>query len=84
MTNEHNTPLTPAAYKKLNHILELAQITYELICDEQDVAVLDDVMPAIWPSVNTLAIHTVNTNWFPGWETVKAPAIVDWKSSQSA
>src|SRR5436190_20046717 len=46
-----------------------------------DVVVLDDVPPAIWPSVNTLAIHCANTNWFPGWETVKTPAIVDWKST---
>ena len=46
-----------------------------------DVVVLDDVMPVVWPSVNTLAIHTVHTNWFAGWETVKAPAIVDWKST---
>src|SRR5207248_5606592 len=46
-----------------------------------DVVVLDDVMPAVWPSVNTLAIHTVSTNWFASWETVKAPAIVDWKSA---
>ena len=48
-----------------------------------DVVVLDDVMPAVWPKANTLAIHTVNTNWFPSWETVKTPTIVDWKEAHS-
>jgi hypothetical protein len=48
---------------------------------EYDIVVLDDVMPAVWPKINTLAMHVANTNWFPGWETVKSPAIVDWKSS---
>lgn len=46
-----------------------------------EVVVLDDVVPAVWPSANTLAIHTASTNWFPGWETVSAPPIVDWKSA---
>jgi len=46
-----------------------------------DAVVLDDVIPAVWPAVNTLAIHTANTNWFPGWETIQTPAIVDWKST---
>src|SRR5438093_902646 len=46
-----------------------------------DVVVLDDVIPTVWPSVNTLAIHTADTNWFGGWETVKSPPIVDWKSA---
>ena len=46
-----------------------------------DVVVLDDVMPAVWPAVNTLAIHTVNTNWFPNWSTVASPPIVDWKNA---
>ena len=46
-----------------------------------DLCVLDDVTPAIWPRVNTLAIHTASTNWFPGWDTAKTPAIVDWKSA---
>src|SRR6185295_6537407 len=35
--------------------------------------------PTVWPTPNTLAIHVVNTNWFGGWDIVKAPAIVDWK-----
>jgi len=46
-----------------------------------DLVVLDDVLPAVWPKGNILAIHTVNTNWFGGWETVKGPAIVDWKNT---
>jgi hypothetical protein len=46
-----------------------------------DMVVLDDVMPAVWPAVNTLAFHTANTNWFSGWETVKTPPIVDWKNT---
>jgi len=46
-----------------------------------EIVVLDDVMPAVWPAVNTLAIHTANTNWFSGWETVKTPPIVDWKNT---
>src|SRR5205085_12273126 len=46
-----------------------------------DVVVLDDVTPVVWPSVNILAIHIANTNWFAGWQTLKAPPIVDWKST---
>jgi len=46
-----------------------------------DIVVLDDVLPAVWPKVNVLAIHTAPTNWFSGWEMVKSPAVVDWKTS---
>ena len=46
-----------------------------------DLVVLDDVVPAVWPKVNTLAIHTASTNWFAGWDTAKSPPIVDWKSA---
>jgi Ca-activated chloride channel homolog len=46
-----------------------------------DVVVLDDVIPTVWPAVNTMAIHTVNTNWFPTWSTVSMPTIVDWKNA---
>jgi hypothetical protein len=46
-----------------------------------DLVVLDDVIPAVWPRANVLAIHTASTNWFPGWDTAKAPPIVDWKSA---
>jgi hypothetical protein len=46
-----------------------------------DLVVLDDLIPAVWPKVNTLAIHTASTNWFAGWDTAKSPPIVDWKSA---
>jgi hypothetical protein len=46
-----------------------------------DLVVLDDVIPVVWPKVNTLAIHTASTNWFAGWDTAKSPPIVDWKSA---
>ena len=46
-----------------------------------DFVVLDDVVPAVWPAVNTLAIHTARTNWFASWTPVKTPAIVDWKNT---
>jgi hypothetical protein len=46
-----------------------------------DVVVLDEVIPAIWPRANILAIHVAHTNWFPSWDTVKTPVIVDWKNS---
>jgi len=46
-----------------------------------DIVVLDDVIPSKWPKCNLLAFHTVNTNWFPAFQTVKSPAIVDWKST---
>src|SRR5437879_3457379 len=29
-----------------------------------DVVVLDDLTPSVWPKLNMLAIHTMNTNWF--------------------
>ena len=46
-----------------------------------DVVVLDDVTPAVWPNLNVLAIHTMNTNWFNSAGSVDGPAIVDWKSA---
>jgi hypothetical protein len=46
-----------------------------------DLVVLDDVVPTVWPKISTLAIHTAGTNWFSGWDTAKAPPIVDWKSA---
>ena len=46
-----------------------------------DLVVLDDVTPAVWPRLNTLAIHTMNTNWFSSVGSVEGPAIVDWKST---
>ncbi len=44
-----------------------------------DFVVLDNVVPAVWPKANTLALHVVDTNWFTGVTRVEAPAIVDWK-----
>ncbi|MFM1769000.1 MAG: hypothetical protein RJA22_1529 [Verrucomicrobiota bacterium] len=46
-----------------------------------DIVVLDDVVPAAWPQANLLALHVARTNWFPAWETVRAPAIVDWATT---
>ncbi len=46
-----------------------------------DIVVLDDVMPAVWPKVNTLAIHTAQTNWFTQLTTVQNPSFVDWKNT---
>ncbi len=46
-----------------------------------DVVVLDAVVPAIWPRANILAINVASTNWFPTWQSVKNPLIVDWKNS---
>jgi hypothetical protein len=46
-----------------------------------DLVVLDDVIPVVWPRASVLAIHTASTNWFAGWDTAKAPPIVDWKSA---
>ena len=49
--------------------------------EEFDVVVLDEVIPAFWPRANILAIHVATTNWFPTWDTVKTPVIVDWKNA---
>jgi hypothetical protein len=46
-----------------------------------DFVVLDSVTPAVWPNGNVLAIHVVNTNWFPQVSTLEAPPIVDWRSA---
>ncbi|HEY0455139.1 MAG TPA: VWA domain-containing protein [Verrucomicrobiae bacterium] len=46
-----------------------------------DIVVLDDVLPIVWPEVNTLAIHVIGTNLFNNWSAVAAPPIVDWKTS---
>jgi Ca-activated chloride channel homolog len=46
-----------------------------------DIVVLDDVMPAVWPQGNLLAIHTAQTNWFAAMSTVANPMIVDWKNT---
>ena len=50
--------------------------------EEFDLVVLDDVVPAIWPKPNLLAIHVANSNWFDtGWTTVQQPTAVDWKNT---
>jgi hypothetical protein len=46
-----------------------------------DIVVLDNLIPAVWPQVNLLAIHTAQTNWFPSLQSVQNPLIVDWKST---
>jgi len=47
-----------------------------------DLIVLDNVVPTQWPTINTLAIHTVAPNWFEDSPVpVKGPAVVDWKST---
>lgn len=46
-----------------------------------DLVVLDDVSPSAWPNLPTLALHTVNSNWFGQWSKSEAPAIVDWKNN---
>jgi Ca-activated chloride channel homolog len=47
-----------------------------------DTVVLDDVAPSAPPSLNTLAVHTVFTNWFDrGFTPVENPQIVDWRNT---
>lgn len=48
----------------------------------QDLVVLDDVTPTVWPKANLLLVHVVNTNLFPDGSTnVENPSIVDWKNT---
>jgi hypothetical protein len=47
---------------------------------QYDFIVLDDVLPAVWPKGNVLAINVANTNWFEGApQTLDSPPIVDWR-----
>ncbi len=46
-----------------------------------DFVVLDDVPPARWPEANLLAIRVAPTNWFETTGTVRAPPIIDWKTT---
>ncbi len=48
-----------------------------------DMLVLDDVMPALWPKIPTLAIRASATNWFEASGSVEAPAVVDWRGSHA-
>jgi len=46
-----------------------------------DLTVLDDVLPAAWPSNNVMAIRSAPTNWVEPTGRVEAPQIVDWKNT---
>lgn len=48
---------------------------------EFDLVVLDDVLPAVWPAGNILAIRSARTNWVEITGRVEAPAIVDWRNT---
>jgi hypothetical protein len=48
-----------------------------------DLVVLDNIIPAVWPKPNLIAINVVHTNLFDGWTRAEAPPIVDWKSSHA-
>jgi Ca-activated chloride channel family protein len=46
-----------------------------------DLVVLDDVTPSVWPTANLLAVRVAETHWFETTGTLRAPAIVDWRST---
>lgn len=46
-----------------------------------DLVVLDDVTPTVWPAANVFAVRVSGTNWFDHTGPIRAPAIVDWRSS---
>jgi len=46
-----------------------------------DVVVLDDVAPTVWPKGNVLAVRSAEPGWFEMTEVVRAPPVVDWKTS---
>jgi Ca-activated chloride channel family protein len=48
-----------------------------------DIVVLDNIEPAVWPTVNTLAFRAANTNWFGPISTLETPAIVDWRHAHA-
>lgn len=80
LVSKGNRFLEKAIKTAPNVELEIAT-TYLDSKKNYDVVVLDDVVPASWPSENTLAIHVATTNWFPGWKNLTAPPIVSWKNS---
>ncbi len=47
----------------------------------RDIIILDNLTPQKWPEGNVMAINTVHTDWFTDWDSIQAPAVVDWKSS---
>jgi Ca-activated chloride channel homolog len=71
--------------KALRSVANVELSVTQLLADSArgfDLVVLDDVVPAVWPEGNTLALHTASTNWFAGgWGRAEAPDIVDWKST---
>lgn len=46
-----------------------------------DIAVIDGIRPAIWPSCNVIVINQFDPTWFAQVEEIEAPAIVDWRST---
>lgn len=46
-----------------------------------DIAVIDNVAPAVWPSGSVLAFRSAPTNWVEIAGTIDAPGIVDWKNT---
>jgi len=46
-----------------------------------DVVVLDDVAPTVWPRGNVLAVRVAEPDWFEATGAVRAPPVVDWKST---
>lgn len=46
-----------------------------------DLVVLDNILPAVWPKPNIIAINVASTNLFSSWNRIDGPPIVDWKSS---
>jgi len=46
-----------------------------------DIVVIDGVQPDTWPSANLLAFKAWDTNWFTDVTSLKAPSIVDWRST---
>lgn len=48
---------------------------------EFDLTVIDEVLPAVWPEGNLLAIRVAATNWMETLGRLEAPPIVDWKNT---
>ena len=46
-----------------------------------DLVVLDNLVPAVWPSGNTLAFHVNHPAWFEGVTKLEAPPIVALRSA---
>jgi Ca-activated chloride channel homolog len=44
-----------------------------------DLVVLDDTVPAVWPTGNILALHVQQANWFDQVGAVQGPSIVHWR-----